>query len=187
MNGLQGMEALFEGAHVREAPGTKIERGYGSRRDDVGARAARNDVGVDGDTPAHVVPFFHASNLSGEFVDGVYAFFRSQAGVGSAAMDDEIGFANTFARSFEQAARAKGRLKNEDSIAATGFGFNEFSRGFAADLFVRGPEKDQTLEDFDLQLLQGFESKKGLDDTRLHVKGARTVSFAAGNTEWHSG
>ena len=58
MHGLQGVETLFEGAHVRVAPGAEIERGLGAVGDDVGAGAAGDDVGVDGDASAQVVPFF---------------------------------------------------------------------------------------------------------------------------------
>lgn len=96
----EGAETLFEGAHVRQAPGAEIEDGFSAVGDDVGARAAGYDVRVDGDAAAKVVPLFDTRDLRSEFVDGVYTFFGCQARVGGAAVDDEFRFADAFAGRF---------------------------------------------------------------------------------------
>src|SRR5579864_7181039 len=108
MDGLQRVEALFESAHVGVAPGAEIERGVGARGNDVGAGAAGDDVGVDRDAAAEVVPLFEATDLRGEFVYRIDAFFRSEPGVRGAAVDNKFRFAHSFARSFQQATRAEG-------------------------------------------------------------------------------
>jgi hypothetical protein len=185
MDGLQGVQALFEGAHVGVAPGAEIERGCSAVGDDVGAGAAGDDVGVDGDAAAEVVPLFQASDLRGEFVNGVDAFFGSKAGVGSAAVDDEFRFADTLAGSLEQAAGAQRRLQHEDGVAATGLFFNQFARGFAADFFVGGPQKNQALLYRGLQFANGFEREERLNDAGFHVERAGAVDFSAGNAKRH--
>ena len=187
MDGLQGMEALFEGAHVGAAPGAEIEPGCSAVGDDVGAGAAGDDVGVNGDAAAEVVPLFQAGDLRGEFVDSVDAFFGREAGVGSAAMDDKLRFADTFAGSFQQAAGAKRRLQNEHSVAAPGFFFNYFAGRFAADFLVGSPQKNQAFLHRGLQFANGFEREERLDDTRLHIKRAGAVGFVPGNAKRHFG
>ena len=42
-------------------------------------RAAFDDVRIDGYAAAGIVPFFDASDLRGEFVNGVDSFFRDRA------------------------------------------------------------------------------------------------------------
>ena len=106
------------------SPGAEIERDCSAVGDDVGAGAAGDDVGVDGDTSAQVVPLLEAGDLRGEFVDGVDSFFGSEAGVGRSAVDDEFGFSHTFAGSFQQAAGAERGLQHEYGVAALGFCFN---------------------------------------------------------------
>lgn len=78
MDGLQGMETLFEGAHVCGVPGAEIESGSSHFGDDVDAGAALDDVGIDGDTAAMIVPLFDAGDLRGEFMNGVDTFFRGE-------------------------------------------------------------------------------------------------------------
>ena len=114
-------------------------RGFG---DDIDAGAALDGVGVDGDAAAHVGPRFDAGDLVGEFVDGVDAVLRGEAGVRGTAVDDEFGFADAFARGLEHALWAEGGFEDEDGVAATGFEFDEFAGGVAADFFVGGPEED---------------------------------------------
>ena len=145
LDGLESVEAAFELTHVGGADGAKIDYRAGAFGDDIGTGAAFDDVDVDGGTAARIGEFYYARDLAGEFVDGVDAFFRREAGVGGAAMHDDFGFADGFARSFEQAARAVGGLENEDGITAAGFGFDEFAGGVAADFLVGGPQKDEAL------------------------------------------
>jgi hypothetical protein len=58
-------------------------------------------------------------------------------------MHDQFGFADSLARRLQQAARAEGRLEDEDGIAAARFRFEEFARGFAANLLVRSPPSNR--------------------------------------------
>ena len=187
MNGLKGVQAGFEGAHVRGAPGAKVESSFGAIGNDVGASAAFDDVGIDGDAAAGAVPFFDTGDLCGEFVDGVDAFFRGEAGVRGAAVDKQLGFANSFAGGFKQAAWAEGRFEDEDSVAATGFRLDNRARGLAADFFVGGPEKDEVFSGRKLQLFKQFKSEQRLDDAGFHVKGTRAEGFAARDAEGHFG
>ena len=73
---------------------------------------------------------------------GVDALFGGKAGVRSAALNEQFGFANSFTRGLQQPARTEGRLEDKDGIAAARFGLDELARGFAADFFVRGPQED---------------------------------------------
>ena len=146
-NRLQRTEALLQCAHVRDTPGAKIEIDFGAVGDDVGARAAIDDIGVDGDAVTRIVPFFDASNLRSEFVNSVDAPFRVETGVGGTAVNHEFGFTDALARGLDQSARTEGRLEHEDGVAAARIFLNQLAGGFAADLFVGGPEKDETLGD----------------------------------------
>ena len=113
--------------------------------DDVHARPAFDHVGVYADAAAQIVPLLDASELARELVNRVDAFFRREAGVRGAAVDDEFGFADAFAGGLEQAARPERRFEHEDGVAAACFGFDEFPRGFAADLFVGRPKEDDSV------------------------------------------
>ena len=186
-NGFQRVESLFQSAHIAEPPGTKIEIDFGGVRNDVRARAAIDEVRVDGHAVTGVVPFFNACDLSGEFMNGVDTLIGVQTGVGRAAMDHELGFPNALTRSLDQPARAEARLKDEDGVASAGFFFNELARGFAANFLVGGPEEDEPLGNGGFQFLQGFESKEGLNDTSFHVKGAGAESLSANDAEGHFG
>ena len=128
--------------HVGDAGGAEIGYGAGAVGDYVGARATFDDVHVDGGAALRIIPICNTRNLVREFVDGVDAFFGGEACVRGAAMDDEFGFADAFARGFQQAAGAEGRFEHEDGVAAAGFGFDKFAGGIAADFFVGGPEED---------------------------------------------
>jgi len=101
MDGFQRVEAFFYRVHVGGAPGTQVQHGTGVFGYYVGAGAAFDDVGVDADAAAQIVPFFDANDLGGEFVNGVDAFLWGQAGVGGAAINGELGFAHTFTRGFQ--------------------------------------------------------------------------------------
>jgi len=83
--------------HVCNAERAKIEDGSGSLGNDIYASAAFDDVGVDADAAAKVVPFLDAPELTRQFVNCVDAFLRRQACVRSAAVDDQFGFTYTFA------------------------------------------------------------------------------------------
>ena len=101
MDRLEGMKALFESAHVGEGPGAEVEGGSSAIGDNIGARTAFDDVGVDGDATARIVPFFDSRNLCGQFVNGVNAFFRCESGVRSASVNDELRLADPFAASLQ--------------------------------------------------------------------------------------
>src|SRR6266581_595107 len=163
MDRAQRVEAAFDAAYVGISQGPQIQKGASAFRNHVGAGAAFDDVGVDADAAAGVVPLFDARELRSQFVDGVDAFFRREASVGSAALHDEFRLTNAFARGLQQAARAEGRLEDEDDIAAARFGFDQFSRRFAANFLVGGPEKDDSFMKADAKLLARMEREKGLD------------------------
>ena len=65
MNGLEGVQAFFEGVHIGGAPSAKIERGLRGFGDDIGADTAGDDVGIDGDALTKIIPLFNANNLRG--------------------------------------------------------------------------------------------------------------------------
>ena len=96
-DGLQRTETLFQSAHIGQTPGAKIDIYFGAIGDDVGACAALDDVRIDGNAVAEIVPFFEASDLRGEFVNGVHALIGIESGVGGATMHHEFDFAHTFA------------------------------------------------------------------------------------------
>ena len=141
---LQRVELMLDAAGIGGAGGAKVDDGAGAIGDYVGARAAFDDVHVDGGAALRIIPFCNARNLVSEFVDGVDAFFGGQAGVRGAAVHDNFGFADAFARGFYQAAGAEGGLQDEDGVAAAGFGFDELPGGIAADFFVGDPEEDDS-------------------------------------------
>ena len=70
---------MFQPSHVGDAQGAQIENRAGAIGDYVGARAALDEAGVDGDAPTQVVPPLNALELPGEFVDRIDAFLRSEA------------------------------------------------------------------------------------------------------------
>jgi hypothetical protein len=186
-NGAQGAQALLDAAHVCGTKRTEIEYRLGALGDYVGARAAFDFADIYGDAAAKIVPLLHALDLESEFVDGVHAFLGSESGVGGAAVNDDFGFADAFAGGLDEAAGTEGGFENEDGVAAAGFGFEEFSRGIAADFFVGGPEKDEALTKRDLRFLERFQREQRLDDTRFHIKNAWTVGFVCGDAEGHFG
>ena len=91
MDGFKGIKAILERSDIGNFPGAKIESGVGMIGDDVDARAARNDVGVDGNAAGMVVPLFDASDLRGQLVNRVHALFRCKASVGCAAVHGGVG------------------------------------------------------------------------------------------------
>jgi len=186
-NGTKRVQFALEAAHVCNAERAKIEDGAGSLGNDIYASASFDDVGVYGDAAARVVPLLNALELPCKFVNGVDAFLRREACMRGAAVDDEFGLAYTFASGFNQTLRSEGRLKYKDGIAAAGFCFDEFPRGIAANLFVRGPEKNQTAAERSFCLLQSFESEEGLHQASLHIEDAGAIGFSAGDTEGHLG
>ena len=67
------------------------------------------------------------------------------------------------------------------------FFFNQFARGFAADLFVGSPQKNQAFLHRGLQFANGFEREERLNDAGFHVERAGAVGFPAGNAKRHFG
>ena len=186
-NGTKRVQFALEAAHVRNAERAKIEDGAGSFGDDIYASASFDDVGVYGDAAAQVVPLLNALELTRKFVNGVDAFLRREACMRGATVDDEFGLAYALASGLEQSAWAKGGLKYKDGIAAAGFGFDKLARGITANLFVRGPEKNQTVAERSFCLLQSFESEEGLHQAGFHIEDAGAIGFSAGDTEGHLG
>lgn len=145
IEGAKRAEASFDAAHVGSVERAEIEESASAFSDDIDARAAFDDVSIDADAAAQVVPGADARELLGELVDGVDAFLRSEAGMRSAAVYDDFRFADAFARGLEQTLRAERRLENENSITAASFGFDQLAGRGAADFFVRGPKEDEAM------------------------------------------
>lgn len=145
IEGAKCAQASFDAAHVRSVERAEIEESASAFGDDIDARAAFDDVGINADAAAQVVPGADARELLGELVDGVDAFLRSEAGVRRAAVHNDFRFADAFARGFEQAFRAERRLEDEHRVTAAGFGFDQLARRGAADFFVGGPEEDEAM------------------------------------------
>lgn len=118
MNRTKRVQQAFKPAHIRDAQSAKIEDGAGELGDDIYASAAFDDVGIDGNSAARVVPFLNARKLQCQFVDGVHALLGSQARVRSPAMDEKLRFANGFAGRLKQTMTAERRLEHKDGIAA---------------------------------------------------------------------
>src|ERR1700682_6102295 len=183
----QGVQTAFHAAHVVNPHGTKIKNSARVFRNYVRARAAFDDAGVDGDAAAKIIPSFDPCELARQFVDGVDTFLRRETRVRGAAMNDQFGLADSLAGRFQQAARAEGRLYDENGIAAARFRFEEFARGFAADLLVRSPDKDEAFAKRYFRLLKRLQREKCLNDSGLHVKSSWAVGFSAFQTERHLG
>ena len=138
-NWTESVQAALDTAHVGDAECAKIEDGFGALGDDVYACAAFDDVRVHSDAATRIVPFLDSSKLARQFVNRVDAFFWREAGVRGAAVDDELDLAHAFASCLDQALRSERGLQYENGIAAAGFGFDEFAREIATDLFVGSP------------------------------------------------
>jgi len=187
MDRFQFMQALFEGAHVGCMPSAKIKLGFGQFRDNVDARAAFDNVCIDGDAAPEVVPLLDTGDLRGEFVNSVDALFRGKPSVRRATVNNDLGLADALAGSFDETTRSKGRFENKDGVTAAGFRFDQNAGGFAADFLVGSPEEDEALGNLGLSFLQDFESKKRLDDSGLHVESAGAISFVAHEAVRHFG
>ena len=68
--------------------------------DDVCARTAFDDVRVQTDPSARIIPAFEARDLARQLVDGIHAFVRSEPGVCGTATHDQFRLANSFTRGF---------------------------------------------------------------------------------------
>ena len=95
-------------------------------------------------------------------------------------MHDKFGLADTFASGLEQALWSERRLQYENGFAAAGFRLDDFSGSVAADLFVRGPEKNQSMCERSFAVLQSFESEERLRETGFHIEDAGAIRFSAG-------
>jgi len=100
-------------------------------------------------------------------------------------MNDKFSFAYAFAGGLEEALWAERGFEDEDSIAAASFGFDEFSRGIAADLLIGSPEEEQAMAKRRFCALKCFESEEGLDDAGFHIKDAGAIGFSGGDAEGH--
>ena len=121
MNRTKRVQPVFKPAHIRHAQSAKVEDGAGELGDDIYASAAFDDVRIDGNSAARVVPFLNARKLQCQFVDRVHALLGSQARVRSPAMHEKLRFANGFAGRFKQSTRAERRLEHKDGIASASF------------------------------------------------------------------
>src|SRR5713226_2223312 len=183
----QSVQAAFQTSHVGNAKRTQIEYHARAFRDYVHARAAFDYAGVDGDAAAKIIPSFDARDLPRQFVDSVDPFLRRETRMRGAAMHDQFSLADALAGRFQQAARAEGRLEDEDGVAAARFRFEESARGFAADLLVGSPKEDEASAKRHFRVLKRLQREKRLNDSGFHVKGSRAVSFAAFHSERHFG
>src|SRR5579885_3633535 len=178
MDGLQRAQLPLDSAHVGDAECAQVDDGARAFGNHVRACSAFDHVRVHADAARQVVPPLDAGNLRREFVHGVDAFLRSKTRVRGAAMNDNLRLANALARSFQQSARPERRLQHEYRIAAERFAFDEFARRIAADLLVRGPQKDNPFTQWDLQALQSLKGEERLHDAGLHIENAGTKYLA---------
>src|SRR3989442_12267015 len=81
------LKAALAPTSFRNAP-AQIENSAGAFRNDVGASAAFNDAGVDGEAAAKIIPFFDAPELPRQFVNGVDPFLRCETRMRCPAMND---------------------------------------------------------------------------------------------------
>ena len=88
VNGTQCVKPAFDAAHVRSSQGSQIENGAGAVRNHIGAGTAFHYIGIDAYSATYIIPLFDACELSGQFVHRVDPFFRGQACVRSATLDD---------------------------------------------------------------------------------------------------
>src|SRR5260370_14016846 len=140
LNGAQIVQANFEVAHIGNAKRAQIENSSSAFRNDVGARAAFDDAGVDGEAAAKIIPFLDAPELPRQFVNGVESLLRREARMRCAAMHDSLVFTDSLPFRLQQSARTEGSLQDKDGIAAPRFRFQDFAGGFAADLLVGRPQ-----------------------------------------------
>lgn len=126
-DGFQSAKSFFHRAHIGMTPGAKIEIDLGAVGNHVGASAAIDEVGIDGNAVARVVPLFNTGDLRGEFMNRIDAPVGIQASVSGASMHDERGFANALAGSLDHATRAEGRLENKNRVAVPGFRFKNLA------------------------------------------------------------
>jgi len=98
--GAQRVQLPLDAPHIGKPEGSQVEKGTSLFRNHIGAGTALDYVGVDTYSTARVVPFFESGDLRSQFVDGVDAFLRGEAGVRSAAMHRQFSLTNTFARCF---------------------------------------------------------------------------------------
>ena len=78
-------------------------------------------------------------------------------------------------------------FEDKDGIATAGFGFDEFTRGFAADFFIRSPEKNDAFGKRNSGFRQSVEGKESLHNAALHVEDAGAVSLACFYVKRHFG
>src|SRR5579859_875888 len=186
-NRFEGVQLFFDGAHIGAAKRAEIDRGSRLFGDDVDARATFHDVSVHGYAAANVVPRKYFCQLQSQFVNGVDAFFRREAGVRSFAAHDELRFADSFARRLEQARWSERRLRHEDGVAATRFRFEQLARSAGANFFVGGPKKNDLLFYARVRGEQRVQREERLNDSGFHVEDAGAVYFAAGGAKGHFG
>src|SRR5689334_14341639 len=96
-NRFEGVQFFFKAVHIGNAESAQVESCAGGFGDDIEPSAASDDVCVDGDAAAQIVPLRDLRDLEREFVNGVDAFLWREARVGSFAADEEFGFADAFA------------------------------------------------------------------------------------------
>src|SRR5579864_1811031 len=71
VNRPQRTKAALDAAHVGRPHGAQIEHGASALRNHIRARAALDNVGVDADATAGIVPQFDARKLRSQFVYGI--------------------------------------------------------------------------------------------------------------------
>ncbi len=102
-------------------------------------------------------------------------------------MHGELSFANAFAGCFDESSRTESRFEDENGVAAAGFGFDQLARGFAANFFVRGPEKNNLFLELDAGFLKSFEREKGLGNASFHIESAGAIGFTILDVKRHFG
>src|SRR5712692_10625826 len=182
----QRAQPAFEPFHIGGPRSANVNHGAGAVGDDVAASASLDDVRIYRNPAAEIVEAGDPRDLQRQFVHGVYALLRLETRVGGAAGDFDFHLAHAFARGFQRAAQAKGRLENKDRVAAQGFALDDFARSAASDLFVGSPQAHHALAERRPGALQSLRSKQRLNDAGLHVECARPPGAAFGDAERHA-
>ena len=185
--GAEPAELRFERTHVGSARCADVYHCAGALGDDVGARAAFDDVGVDGDAAAGLVKPGDARDLQRQFVHRVDAILRIDPGVRGAAGYDQLDFADAFARRLQPAIGPAGGFEHQHSIAASGLFLDHSARRFTANLFIRGPQKDQALGWPHSHCAERSCGKQGDHQAAFHVVAAGAIGAAPRDAEGHAG
>ncbi len=187
VDGPKGAEFSVERGGVSGAGDADIDFGLSEGGDDVGARAAGDDTGVDREAALQVGEALDAGDLAGEFEDRARAGFKVDTGVGGAAVDGDGVVADALAGGFEAPVEAGAGLEDEDGEALFRGFLSEGARCLAAYLFVGIELEDDSPGDGNVEIDEGLHGEEEKGDAGFHVEDARSPETSFGVPEGHGG